>query len=172
MALHPPEQCVVHPLPLVPQFVGREAELDLLRTLWRDGIRGVVALVGLGGAGKTAIAARFLEELNRGEGLTRPAGLFVWSFYQEPDAGYFLQELHRYFNKSDQSSTPAKGAGLLHLLRDALESGERTCWCSTGWSVCNDKTGARPAFLDRSKNLCSGACCAESPTDLDTRSPW
>ena len=83
----------------------------------------MIALVGLVGDGKTAIAARFLDELIRGEALTRPAGLFVWSFYQEPDAGHFLQELHRYFADSDQSSTPAKGAGLLHLLRDALESG-------------------------------------------------
>jgi hypothetical protein len=123
MAIHPPEHYVVHPLPLAPQFVGRESELDVLRMLWRDGIRGVVALVGLGGAGKTAIAARFLAELNTREGLPRPAGLFVWSFYQEPDAGYFLQELHRYLTRSNQFSTPAKGAGLLHLLRDALESG-------------------------------------------------
>ena len=108
---------------LAPQFVGREHELDLLRTLWRNGTRGVIALVGLGGAGKTAIAARFLEELVKGEQLSRPEGLFVWSFYHEPDAGYFLQELHRYFAPIDQAPTPAKGAALLHLLRDALEKG-------------------------------------------------
>jgi hypothetical protein len=123
VAPHPGEHCVVHALPLAPQFVGREHELDLLRTLWRSGTRGVVALVGLGGAGKTAIAARFLEELVKGEPLSRPEGLFVWSFYHEPDAGYFLQELHRYFAPIDQPPTPAKGAALLHLLRDALEKG-------------------------------------------------
>ena len=123
MALHPPDHCLVHPLPVAPKFVGREPELDELRTLWRDGAAGVVALVGLGGAGKTAVAAHFLDELCRPEQPLRPASLFVWSFYQEPDAGYFLQELHRYFGGADSSPTPAKGAGLLHLLRDALATG-------------------------------------------------
>ena len=124
MALHPPDHCLVHPLPLLlPQFVGRVAELDELRSLWCNGTRGVVAIVGLGGAGKTAIAARFLEDLCRPEQpAVRPHGLFVWSFYHEPDAGYFLQEAYRYFGGPDSSSTPAKGAGLLHLLRQALAS--------------------------------------------------
>jgi hypothetical protein len=120
MDLHPPDYCAVHPLPSAPQFVGREPELDELWSLWRDGVRGVVALVGLGGAGKTAIAARFLEELCAAEQPLRPAGLFVWSFYQEPDAGYFLKEAYRYFSGPDSSSTPAKGAGLLHLLSGAM----------------------------------------------------
>ena len=123
MILHPPDHCLVHPLPAAPQFVGRERELDELRTLWRDGAPGVVALVGLGGAGKTAVAAHFLDELCRPEQPLRPAGLFVWSFYQEPDVGYFLQGLYQYFGGVDSSPTTAKGAGLLHLLRDALTTG-------------------------------------------------
>ncbi len=104
--------------------MGRGPELDELRSCWRsksDG--GVVALVGLGGAGKTAIAARFLEELIQPESPARPDGLFVWSFYQEPDVGHFLEEAYHYFAGPDAPTTPAKGAGLLHLLRDALERG-------------------------------------------------
>jgi hypothetical protein len=123
MERHPPDYHIVHPLPPAPQFVGREAELDGLRASWQAGVRGVVALVGLGGAGKTAIAARFLEELCRPGSPARPEGLFVWSFYQEPDAGYFLQEAYRYFAPDDPAEAPAKGAGLLHLLRDALMIG-------------------------------------------------
>ena len=160
MAIRPPEHCVVHPLPVVPHFVGREAELDHLRTLWRDGIRGVVALVGLGGAGKTAIAARFLEELNRGEGLARPAGLFVWSFYQEPDAGYFLQELHRYLTDSEQSRVPAKGAGLLHLLRDALESGGTHLLVLDGLERVQSQDGPRPGIFGQIEDpLLKGLLC-------------
>jgi hypothetical protein len=83
----------------------------------------VVALVGLGGAGKTAIAARFLDELCRPEHPARPGGLFVWSFYQEPDAGFFLSEAYQYFAPGEPSPTPARGAGLLHLLREALMAG-------------------------------------------------
>jgi hypothetical protein len=123
MATHPPDYHVVHPLPAAPQFVGRRTELDELLASWYSGVPGVVALVGLGGAGKTAIAARLVAELCRPENPYRPEGLFVWSFYQEPDAGYFLSEAYRYFARGAADPTPAKGAGLLHLLRDALAVG-------------------------------------------------
>jgi hypothetical protein len=120
---HPSEHRLVHPLPRAPQFVGRDAELTALKKLWSGGTRGVVALVGLGGAGKTAIAARFLEDLREGKLLPPPAGLFVWSFYQEPDAGYFLQELYRYFTSDARVEAPAKGVALIHLLSSALATG-------------------------------------------------
>ncbi|HZW29835.1 MAG TPA: hypothetical protein VFF52_03955, partial [Isosphaeraceae bacterium] len=123
MASHPPAHRVVHPLPPAPQFVGREAELDELRASCGAPFRGVVALVGLGGAGKTAIAARFLDELCRPEHPARPGGLFVWSFYQEPDSGFFLNQAYNYFARGELSTAPAKGAGLLHLLREALMAG-------------------------------------------------
>ena len=109
---------LAHPLSPAPHFVGRHDELRLLHDVWRGGFRGVLALVGLGGAGKTAVAARFLGDLLAD---TPPRGLFVWSFYQEPDAGLFLREATHYFGGA--APGPAKGAGLLHLLRDALETG-------------------------------------------------
>jgi hypothetical protein len=122
METHPPEHLLVHPLPPAPYFVGREAELQELRDFWQTGLRGVLALVGLGGAGKTAVAARFLDEL-AGAGADRPAGLFLWSFYQEPDAGLFLQRAYNYFGGPAAAAQPAKGPGLLHLLQDALAQG-------------------------------------------------
>src|SRR5712692_8545545 len=79
MPPHPREPREVHRLPPAPHFVGREAELEALCGLWQAGFRGVLALVGLGGAGKTAVAARFLDQLRSGEGLAQPASLFVWS---------------------------------------------------------------------------------------------
>ncbi len=120
MQPHPPEPRVVHPLPAAPAFVGRGRELDDLRAAWAGAMPGVVALVGLGGAGKTALAARFLARL----GAPRPVGLFVWSFYEQPDAGLFLREAFAYF-AGDVAATasPARGAGLLHLLREALAVG-------------------------------------------------
>ncbi len=123
MTSHPSEHRLVHPLPRAPQFVGRDAELTALKELWCGGARGVVALVGLGGAGKTAIAAKFLEELGEGKLSPRPASLFVWSFYQEPDTAYFLQELHRYFTPDASPLAPGKGAALIHLLGSALATG-------------------------------------------------
>jgi hypothetical protein len=122
MPPHPPEPLLVHRLPPAPHFVGRDAELARLRDAWASGFRGVLALVGLGGAGKTAVAARFLDELLAGDVGPRPDGVFVWSFYQEPDAGLFLEEAHRYFT-GGSAPAAAKGAGLLHLLRGALAEG-------------------------------------------------
>src|SRR3954447_20946550 len=97
MQPHPPEPLVVHPLPIAPAFVGRDRELDELCSDWESGAGGVLALVGLGGAGKTALAARFLAELLAPGLRSRPDGLFVWSFYQQPDAGEFLHGALRYF---------------------------------------------------------------------------
>jgi hypothetical protein len=109
----------VHRLPAAPHFVGREPELAELRRLWQADFHGVIALVGLGGAGKTAVAARFVDELLRADLPPRPDDVFVWSFYQEPDAGLFLRTLHRHLSPA-AAATPARGTGLLHLIREAL----------------------------------------------------
>jgi hypothetical protein len=118
MALQSSAPILAHPLPPAPHFVGRQAELDELRGLWQSGFSGVVALVGLGGAGKTAVAARFLEDVLTRAGDPRPASRFVWSFYLEPDAGLFLQEYYRFRARPGTASMPAQGAGLPQLVRD------------------------------------------------------
>jgi hypothetical protein len=127
MSRHPPEPLVVHALPHAPAFVGRARELADLGSAWAGGAGGVVALVGLGGAGKTSVAAQFLDALLAREPghPDRPVGIFVWSFYQEPDAARFLDEAHTYFASASAGATslPARGAALLHLLREALARG-------------------------------------------------
>jgi hypothetical protein len=120
--VHPPEPLLVHRLPPAPHFVGRQAELEELHTHWAAGTRGVVALVGLGGAGKTAVAARFLDAVLSSAQEPRPESLLVWSFYQVPDAGRFLEAACAYFSPGSAVS-PAKGVAVLPLLRDALARG-------------------------------------------------
>src|SRR5438874_1212135 len=122
MDTHPPDPLWAHRLPPAPHFVGREPELEELVRHWESGSGGVVGLVGLGGAGKTAVAAHFLQHLQRIGAEPRPHGPLVWSFYQEPDPGLFLQTAVRYF-AADATTATAKGAALLHLLRDALDVG-------------------------------------------------
>jgi len=69
---------------------------------WRGGLGGVCALVGIGGAGKTAIADRFVRSLPGvlptpdvavDATLTPPRGLFVFSFYDAPNPDAFFAEL-------------------------------------------------------------------------------
>ena len=106
----------------------------------------MIALVGLGGAGKTAVTARFLDELCGPDHPSRPEGLFVWSFYQKPDAGYFLSEAYRYFARGDPPAA-AKGAGLLHLLRDALSVGGPHLLVLDGLERVQRQEGAAPGLF-------------------------
>jgi hypothetical protein len=82
----------------------------------------VLALVGIGGTGKTALVEQFLSELRSGE-LVPADGLFVWSFYEEPDADAFLQLVYQYFSGATASNV--KGFGYFSLLPEPLGSGRR-----------------------------------------------
>lgn len=77
-------------------------QLAQLCDWWRSGAGGVCALVGIGGAGKTAIADRFVRalpgvlatpEVAVDETLTPPRSLFVFSFYDAPNPDAFFADL-------------------------------------------------------------------------------
>lgn len=94
-------------------------ELDELRAFWSDETRrGVLALVGLGGSGKTALICRFLQELPQ-SGLDHPAvpknshlqpaeRVFVWSFYDQPNIELFIRALHQYLTGEEITALPAR----------------------------------------------------------------
>jgi hypothetical protein len=108
---------IVHPLPGAPMFTGRELELSMMREFWKNGT-GVLSLIGLGGAGKTALSERFLSWLLENES---PDGVLVWSFYDDPDANHFLKTAHNYFTGGEE--VQAVGAGWFHMLSEALATG-------------------------------------------------
>jgi hypothetical protein len=93
----------VHPLLRARDWQDRP-EYGQVCHWWRAGGTGVLALVGIGGAGKTAIADRFVRSL---PGITEaelqlphdvtlpvPDGLFVFSFYEAPNPEYFFDTLY------------------------------------------------------------------------------
>lgn len=102
----------------VPNFQNRP-ELNDLRSFWAaDGRAGVLALVGIGGSGKTALVCRFLQELPgsgiehpdvaRNEELPQPEGIFVWSFYDNPNVEYFTHSIYEYLTGQEESEGPAR----------------------------------------------------------------
>jgi tetratricopeptide (TPR) repeat protein len=83
--IRPPRilHCTSEPL----RFFGRAVELALLDAALTERGPSVVALVGPGGQGKTAIVQHWLHAL------ARPVeGLFLWSFYRGKDADLCLRE--------------------------------------------------------------------------------
>lgn len=82
-------------------------ELDDLRDFWGDKTRyGVMALVGMGGSGKTALLVRFLQEIPDNpltdfaaateDSLLAAPRIFVWSFYDQPNIEYFIRGLYTF----------------------------------------------------------------------------
>jgi TIR domain/NACHT domain len=113
---------IVHPLPPAPVFVGREREIAFLRDFIASPSARVASLVGLGGAGKTALVSRFIDEITQS---TRPAvdDLFVWSFYLDQDASVFLKTLLAHVGP--QEPRDATGVALLYRLMMPLSDGRR-----------------------------------------------
>src|SRR5262249_44812479 len=87
------------------RFFGRAAELALLDGALAGGGASVVALVGPGGQGKTAIMQHWLEQRLARQDCD---GVFLWSFYRGKDADQCLRELYAYAQGQDQ--TPAAAA--------------------------------------------------------------
>jgi tetratricopeptide (TPR) repeat protein len=76
------------------RFFGRAAELALLDEALAGGRTSVVAFLGPGGQGKTAIVQHWLGSFVQGARLAD--GVFLWSFYRGKDADLFLRQLYAY----------------------------------------------------------------------------
>ena len=96
--------CRVHRLLPARDFQDR-IELDRLCSWWEEGGAGVCALVGLGGAGKTAIAEKFLRLLpgviagspdEKEDMLPKPTTVFIFSFYEEASPEIMWDKLYQW----------------------------------------------------------------------------
>jgi hypothetical protein len=86
--------CIHHCTSEPYRFFGRSAELALLDAALHGGAESVVALIGPGGQGKTAIVQHWLAGI--GTRADRPDGVFLWSFYRGKDADLCLRSLYAY----------------------------------------------------------------------------
>jgi tetratricopeptide (TPR) repeat protein len=103
-----------HALQPAQHFRGREAKLDELKKWLESPVTPdrVVSLVAAGGTGKTALVDKALHEAK----LSDRAGVFVWSFYEDPKTDAFLRAAYLYFTGEKETPT----GGMLERLQMAL----------------------------------------------------
>jgi tetratricopeptide (TPR) repeat protein len=106
--------CIHHCTSEPYRFFGRAAELALLDAALGGGQESVVALIGPGGQGKTAIVQHWLEGLLTGA--DRPEGVFLWSFYRGKDADLCLRSLYAYAEGLPQPPELSASYCVDHLL--------------------------------------------------------
>jgi hypothetical protein len=118
-------------------FFGRQEELSLLDAALDPGGASVIAFVGPGGQGKTAIMQHWLGRFVAGE--RRADAVFLWSFYRGKDADLCLREL--YGHAIGSTTTPEVSAtyAVDHLLTQLRR--ERWVLILDGAEVAQQDTG-------------------------------
>jgi hypothetical protein len=114
LTVMPRPPCIHHCTSEPYRFFGRAAELALLDAALAGSRESVVALIGPGGQGKTAIVQHWLEGLLTAA--DRPDGVFLWSFYRGKDADLCLRSLYAYAEGLPQPPELSASYCVDHLL--------------------------------------------------------
>jgi tetratricopeptide (TPR) repeat protein len=103
-----------HALQPAQHFRGREAKIEDLKGWLQAPVTPdrVISVVAAGGVGKTALVDEALHQAAHSD----RAGLFVWSFYEDPHTDAFLREAYVYFTGEKDAPT----GGMLERLQLAL----------------------------------------------------
>ena len=103
-----------HALQPAQHFRGRAAKLLELKDWLQSPVTAdrVISVVAAGGTGKTALVNKALHEAT----LSDRAGVFVWSFYEDPHTDAFLRAAYAYFTGKED----APAGGMLERLQLAL----------------------------------------------------
>jgi hypothetical protein len=114
MSLRPRPACIHHCTSEPYRFFGRAPELALLDEALAGGGPSLVAMIGPGGQGKTAIVQHWLQQL---AGSAAGAdGVFLWSFYRGKDADLCLRELYAYAEGLPHAADVSASYCVDHLL--------------------------------------------------------
>jgi tetratricopeptide (TPR) repeat protein len=107
-----------HALQPAQHFRGREARLQELKDWLQASVTPdrVISVVAAGGTGKTALVHEALEQALKQGTLSDRAGVFVWSFYEDPHTDAFLRAAYFYFTGDADAPT----GGMLERLQLAL----------------------------------------------------
>lgn len=86
---------------IVEEWVGRE---DFLKTLNQDWVNSqchLTGVIGFGGEGKSSLARKWVETLQRDAALPKPDGMFWWGFYEQPNIETFFNAIFEYLDLQD-----------------------------------------------------------------------
>lgn len=170
---------IVHPLLRAHDFEPRPEYRTLIDAFLDSRLGGVLALCGIGGAGKTAIIRTVVDDLllepERHPGAAFQA-LFVWSFYVDPDVAAFFSHLATYLsgvssdNWTEASAYNAVRAAYrpamkLVLVLDGLER------IQTEWPDVKQAHGAIPSAALRQFLLWMTQAPVAARTIITTRFP-
>lgn len=169
-----------HALPRARVFVGRSLLIQRLRAWIEEAAprARVMALVALGGAGKTTLVERVLTLIGDGP---HPAGAFVYSFYDDDRAEAFFQRALAYFAPDSTEVAPgdrvaalerALAIGARHLLViDGLEVIQGSGDEETSYGRIED--GALRRFLIRmARGLGAARALVTSRFELTDLAAW
>jgi TIR domain len=126
---------IVHPLLSARDWQDRP-EFKKICEWWQQGGTGLCALIGIGGAGKTATVNRFLQvlpgftllssDVEKRNDLPVPERLFVFSFENAVNPDEFFAELAVWLGESSEKGNPETRATYQQVLR-LLEKSAKTC---------------------------------------------
>ncbi len=117
------EPRLIHITKSEPNWVGREEEVTKISQAYQSEEIKVVALVGWGGFGKTALARRWYELLK--ENNIQPDGIFGWSFYKNKSLDAFLEASLDYLSQGSQEVKELKTAPVRFAkLKEYLNKGK------------------------------------------------
>ena len=128
---------IAHPLLRARDWQHRE-QLDRVCQWWRETGSGVCALIGIGGAGKTAIADRFLQVLPgvlplaantpKDQSLPTPNSAFVFSFYDAPNPEAFFAALASWLQATVPAVTVAQVSASGRVSYHRKKRSSARCW--------------------------------------------
>jgi tetratricopeptide (TPR) repeat protein len=97
----PPRPRIVYPLLRAEDFEPRPQLQNPLEEFLVRSQGGVLALIGIGGAGKTALVQEAVARLLAGDLVPEYDALFVWSFYDNPSVVAFFGSLAGYLRAEE-----------------------------------------------------------------------
>jgi len=132
-----PRREILHVLQVAQHFVGRDAELAMLSRWATESQPRVRALIGVGGAGKSALVQRFVDTVPHDASF----GVFVWSFYDDRRVEALLGAAAKYVTQADPPSAPLES---LEILLDAVRGPSPHLFVLDGLEVAQSEGHERP----------------------------